>query len=84
MTHRDDTGFEMTHVLRVLGREGDVRASWDPSKPDEVTQAQATFAFWRAKGYLAYRVVGSGRGEQMTAFDPAATEVLLCPALRGG
>ncbi len=76
--------FDGTHVLRVLGREGDVRTSWDPANAEEVAHARATFEDFRQKGYLAYRVEAGGRGTQVHHFEPGAAELLLCPPLRGG
>ena len=73
------------HTLTILDHTGDVTHRWDPSKPDEVAHARSTFDLFRGKGYLAYRVTGSGgQGEQVTSFDPSYREVILAPALRGG
>lgn len=71
--------------MRVLDHTGDTRSIWDPSKPDEVEAAKATFDALRAKGYLAYSVKRDGdKGEVMREFDPQAGKVILCPPLAGG
>ena len=75
----------MLHTMNILTTEGDVTHRWDPSKPDEVAHARSTFDLFRGKGYLAYRITGSGgQGEQMREFDPQATGVVMTPQLRGG
>jgi hypothetical protein len=69
----------------VMDRTGDTRTIFDPDNPDEVEAARETFKKLTKKGYLAYRVKGSGdKGEAMTEFDPTAGKIILTPPLRGG
>ena len=71
--------------LCILDPSGDTKTIWDPSQPDEVENARETFNRMRAKGYLAYLVMGDGeKGEAITKFDPKAGKLILCPPLRGG
>lgn len=74
------------HQLIVLDHTGDTKTNWDPSKPEEVENARATFDRLRKKGYLAYRVnrQDSGRGEVMREFDPHAEMLIMAPPTAGG
>jgi hypothetical protein len=73
------------HTLTILDHTGDVTHRWDPSKPDEVAHARSTFELFRGKGYLAYRITGSGgQGEQVHTFEPTHAALILAPPLRGG
>ena len=72
-------------TLAVLDRSGDTKTLWNPDNQAEVDAAKATFTSLRAKGYLAYRVIGDGaKGEQIQAFDPRAGSIILTPPLVGG
>ena len=72
--------------MSVMDREaGDLKVIWDSERPEEVEAARAQFDQLRKKGYLAYRVRGSGkRGEQIREFDADAQSIILAPALVGG
>jgi hypothetical protein len=71
--------------MRVMGREGDARIMWDPSKPVEVEHARRMFDDMRAKGYNAYSVKEKGdKGEVVRTFDPKAAKVILAMPMAGG
>ncbi len=72
--------------LSVMGQRGDVRLSWDKSKPDEVEAAKKMFDDLKAKGCLAFKVVPwfGTRGQQIDAFDVNADRIILAPPMRGG
>lgn len=71
--------------LRVMGREGDTRMTWDRGNADEVESVRAMFNDLRRRGHLAYSVEeGGGRGEVVREFDPNAQKVILAPPMAGG
>lgn len=75
----------MEHSLRIMGRSGDTKVTWDPRNQEEVRTARETFDALRAKGYLAFTVRRTdSRGEQVKEFDPALSEILLAPPMAGG
>lgn len=72
-------------AMRIMGREGDTRMTWDPAQPTEVEHARRTFDDMRAKGYNAYAVQeGGAQGEVVTTFDPAAAKIILAIPMQGG
>lgn len=71
--------------LAIMGRDGDTKVYWTRGNAAETAAARATFDSLRAKGYLAYRLVGDGtKGEQLLEFDPNAQQIILAPAPVGG
>jgi hypothetical protein len=71
-------------TLATLNSLGDTKISWDPANADEVEAARNTFNDLRAKGFLAFKVVGKAKGEQITAFDPEAKRIIMAPPMMGG
>ena len=59
-------------------------AEWDPSRPDTIGDAAATFARELTPGRLAFRLDGPGRTTPIRVFDATAPEILLVPAIQGG
>jgi len=56
---------------------GDRKVPWDPTNPDQVSQANAKFDEYVGKGFRAYRMGPKGaRGERITEFDPNAGEIV--------
>ena len=71
--------------MRVMGRQGDTRVTWDSEQAQEVEAAEATFKSYLAKGFAAFRVTKRDRkGSQIEGFDPLAEEILLVPPMAGG
>lgn len=72
--------------MAVMDGTGDTKILWDSHNADEVEAARAQFNALRAKGFLAYKVVGKEgtKGEMITQFDPDAEKIVLSPPLRGG
>ncbi len=59
-------------------------AEWDKGRPETVAEAEAAFAENFTAGRLAFRLDGPGQTRPIRAFDPAAEEILLVPAIQGG
>jgi hypothetical protein len=72
--------------LRLLKTgHGDLTlAEWDKSRPESVATAQTLFAEHFTAGRLAFRLDGPGHSRLIREFDPAATEILIVPAVQGG
>ncbi len=59
-------------------------AEWDQMRPETITEAEAAFAEHFTPGRLAFRLDGPGQTRPILAFDAAAPEILLVPAIQGG
>jgi hypothetical protein len=59
-------------------------AEWDQGRPETVTEAAAAFAEHFTPGRLAFCLEGPGRTRPIRTFDPAASEILIVPAIQGG
>jgi hypothetical protein len=70
--------------LRVMDRSGDTTYTWDPSNPNSVAVAQATFDTFKSQGYRAARMESGGTGEFIDEFDPNSGTVIVVPPMRGG
>lgn len=71
--------------LAIMNGEGDTKVYWTRGNADETATARRTFDELRAKGYLAYRLIGDGsKGEVLREFDPNAAQIILAPAPQGG
>lgn len=72
-------------VMSIMGKEGDLKVTWNSDQPDEVEAARAQFDKLIGKGYLAFKTDKKGdKGEQMRTFDPTAERVILVKQLKGG
>lgn len=74
-------------TLHVQDHTGDSRIMWDPSRPDEVDVARASFDAAKEKGMLAYSVDANDvnkRGEVVREFDATAGKLILVPQTVGG
>lgn len=73
-------------VMAVMNEEGDKKTIWNRDNPVEVEAARQEFAFFKAKGYMAYKVEGKEgtRGEVIGEFDPGAQRIIFAPPMRGG
>ena len=59
-------------------------AEWDQNRPETVTEAATAFAANFTAGRLAFSLEGPGQTRPIRAFDPAASEILIVPAIQGG
>ena len=75
-----------TGILACMGKEGDIKVTWDHTSKDEVDAARAQFDSLKKKGYIAYKVEGpkGEKGEVLKEFDPHASRIILAPPMRGG
>jgi hypothetical protein len=72
-------------VFEIMGRSGDVKKIWDPTKSVEVEDARASFDNLTGKGYRAFRTDAAGKeGDLMKSFDPEAGRVVFVPQMQGG
>ncbi len=72
--------------LRLLkSGHGDLTlAEWERSRPETIAVAESIFAEHLTPGRLAFRLDGPGQSRAIREFDPAAAEILIVPAIRGG
>lgn len=59
-------------------------AEWDPNQAETIRLAEAAFAENYTPGRMAFRLDGPGKTTPIRAFDAAAPEILLVPAIQGG
>jgi hypothetical protein len=71
-----------THI--VMDHSGDSRFEFDPADQAAVAEAMERFRDLTGLGYTAAERTGPGTLRKVTAFDPAATEVLFKPRIVGG
>src|SRR3954462_2015035 len=82
-TRRSDSTMAKLRLLKT--GHGDLcLAEWDPNLPETVSGAAAGFAQHCPAGRLGSRRDGPGQTRPIRAFDAAAPEILLVPAIQGG
>ena len=76
----------MQGEMAVMNNTGDMKVIWSSDNDDEVAQARKTFNDLRAKGFVAYKVVGKDglKGEVIREFDADAERIIMAPAMAGG
>ena len=71
--------------MRVMGRTGDIKITWDPENAVEVSRAREVFNENIKKGWAAFQVKrAGGKGKQVKEFDPQVEEILFVPPIAGG
>jgi hypothetical protein len=71
--------------MRVLGKEGDTRLTWNARDTDEVDAVRKQFDELRGKRFKAYAVAeDGGKGTEITEFDPNAQKIIMAPPMAGG
>ncbi len=60
------------------------QAATSQDRPETVPLAEAAFTEHFTAGRLAFRLDGPGQSRPIRAFDAAAPEILLVPAIQGG
>ncbi len=71
------------HVVRILDRTGDTTLTYDPADINAVREVEARFARLMDRNFTAFDV-SEHPGRIVTAFDPAATEIIISPRFAGG
>lgn len=71
------------HELRILDASGDTTVRYDPSDSEAVRDVEARFARLMAANFVAFDV-STEPGRILTAFDPAAREIIVTPRFAGG
>ena len=71
--------------LRVMGRPGDTKMTWDRTNAHEVENAERTFDDLTDQGFTAFAVTAGGeRGERIREFDKNAQSIIMVPRMQGG
>jgi len=62
-----------TGEICIMGKEGDIRTTWDKDDPDEVQAVRQLFDSLREKGFACFYVSEAGEeASEMEEFDPFA------------
>lgn len=70
--------------LRVLGKSGDTKISWDSRNEMEVAAAKETFEKRIEEGWSAFREKRGIKGDKIKIFDQDAERIILVPPISGG
>lgn len=70
--------------LRILGRGGDMKISWNSTSREEVTTARETFEKKIKEGWSAFKDKFGSKGEKIKIFDENAERIVLVPPIAGG
>jgi guanylate kinase len=70
--------------LRILGRKGDTKISWNRRSELEATAAKETFEKRIKEGWSAFREKAGIKGDKIKIFDPDAERIILVPPISGG
>ena len=70
--------------LRVLGKGGDMKISWNRENMEEVRTARETFEKKIKEGWSAFKDKFGSKGEKIKVFDDNAERIVLVPPISGG
>lgn len=70
--------------LRILGKGGDMKISWNSRNETEITAAKETFEKRIREGWSAFREKMGIKGDKIKIFDPDAERIVLVPPICGG
>ncbi len=70
--------------LRVLGKGGDMKISWNRENQTEVSAAKETFEKRIKEGWSAFRDKLGLKGDKIKIFDEDAERIVLVPPISGG
>jgi len=70
--------------LRILGKGGDMKISWDSRNETEITAAKETFEKRIKEGWSAFREKAGIKGDKIKIFDQYAERIVLVPPISGG
>jgi hypothetical protein len=71
------------HIVRILDHSGDTELRYDPADQAAVDAIDRRFADLMQRNFVAFDV-STHPGRIMTAFDPAASEIIISPRFAGG
>ena len=57
-------------IIERIDETGDTKLEWDKDVKDEVNAARKTFDDLKAKGYQAYEMDRTKKGDKIDKFDP--------------
>lgn len=70
--------------LRILGKGGDTKISWNSRSEIEVAAAKETFEKRIKEGWSAFRDKNGFKGDKINSFDIHAERIVLVPPISGG
>jgi hypothetical protein len=70
--------------LRVLGKGGDMKISWNRENKKEVDAAKETFEQRIKEGWSAFGDKFGSKGDKIKSFDEYAERIVLVPPISGG
>lgn len=70
--------------MRILGKGGDMRISWDIRNEMETVAAKETFEKRIKEGWSAFREKTGIKGDKIKIFDPSSERIILVPPISGG
>ncbi len=75
-----------TGVIEATDSTGDTKLMWDSGRPEEVKAAREHFDALKAKGFIAYKVVGreGTEGDIIQRFDPNLERIIMHQQHVGG
>jgi hypothetical protein len=71
------------HTVRILDHSGDTKLTYDPADDAAVESIERRFTALMKQNFVAFDV-STQPGRIITAFDPAATEIIVSPRFAGG
>ena len=75
------------HELRIMGKSGDDKITWDADDEKQVLKARTAFEEYKAKWYKLYKtetIAGQKVGEPLEAFDPNIERIIAVGPMKGG
>ena len=70
--------------LRVLGKEGDLKISWNSANIEEIQVAKEIFEKKISQGWSAFKDKFGSKGDKVKVFDEDAERIVLVPPIAGG
>lgn len=70
--------------LRILGKGGDTKISWNRRSEIEIAAAKETFEKRIKDGWSAFRDKAGIKGDKIKIFDQDSERIVLVPPISGG
>lgn len=70
--------------LRILGKGGDMKISWNRENDAEVKTAKETFEKKIKEGWSAFKDKFGSKGDKVKVFDEDSERIVLVPPISGG